>query len=400
MPIGAAWKGRPAGRTRGGVSNLGSTDVGVSLSMVTADKRAISTAKQTLAAGETQLLVFDMLDAVSCAATGITNRDRPCPARASRALRGDSVLRGIPRSGVSCLALRAAADHPARESVGGRRAVGTVGVGAGCGPNSILRHARPSHARARDTSSLKAETKLEAVGDAVGLRPLEFALPHGLPGGSYGVIADTRRVPISGQPSRKARVGTIEVESATPPQPVKATVAPYRGALAVPIAGRPVTGLKHMTYRLDERYVQQFATTGVQVVGFSCGCGEHPYGLAADTWLGRDQFDFSEVEELPQMAGDALAAPTSHCGPLGTIRRSRWSMRHRHRSPTQWRPARENSSILDKGRRLTDWAKITPTFRVVDAEAEVLGVDIQSQHPGLCRTRRDGWESVYSAAPT
>ena len=51
-----------------------------------------------------------------------------------------------------------------------------------------------------------------------------------------------------------------------------------------------------MTYRLDERYVQQFATTGVQVVDFGCGCGEHPYGLAADTWLAPDQFDFSEVD--------------------------------------------------------------------------------------------------------
>ena len=143
---------------------------------------------------------------------------------------------------------------------------------------------------------LKAETKLGAVGDSLGLLPLEIALPQGLPGGSYGVIADTRRVPISGQPSRKARVGTIEVESATPPQPVKATVALFHGAPAVHIAGRPVTGLKYMTYRLDERYVQQFATTGVEIVGFGCACGEHPYGLAADTWPAPDRFDFSEVD--------------------------------------------------------------------------------------------------------
>ena len=60
---------------------------------------------------------------------------------------------------------------------------------------------------------LKAETKLGAVGDSVALSPLELALPHGLPAGTYAVIADTRRVPISGQPSRKARVGTLEVES-------------------------------------------------------------------------------------------------------------------------------------------------------------------------------------------
>ena len=62
-------------------------------------------------------------------------------------------------------------------------------------------------------------------------------------------------------------------------------MALFHGAPAVHIAGRPVTGLKYMTYRLDERYVQQFATTGVEIVGFGCACGEHPYGLAADTWF-------------------------------------------------------------------------------------------------------------------
>jgi len=43
--------------------------------------------------------------------------------------------------------------------------------------------------------------------------------------------------------------------------------------------------------------------------------------------------------------------------------------------------------------------EITPTFHVLDGEAEVLGRDTRSQHPGLCRTPRDGWRSIYSAAP-
>ena len=53
LHIGAAWKADvPLDELTARVSNLSSTEVGVSLSMVTADKRAISTAKQILAAGE------------------------------------------------------------------------------------------------------------------------------------------------------------------------------------------------------------------------------------------------------------------------------------------------------------------------------------------------------------
>ena len=51
------------------------------------------------------------------------------------------------------------------------------------------------------------------------------------------------------------------------------------------------------------------------------------------------------------------------------------------------------------GPSLFDGGEITPTFRVQDAGVEVLGVDKLSQQPGLCRTRMDGWTSVYSAAP-
>jgi hypothetical protein len=43
--------------------------------------------------------------------------------------------------------------------------------------------------------------------------------------------------------------------------------------------------------------------------------------------------------------------------------------------------------------------EVTPTFHVADADVKVLGVDAASGQPALCLKHRDGWTSVYSAAP-
>jgi hypothetical protein len=143
---------------------------------------------------------------------------------------------------------------------------------------------------------LKATTTLGGQRANAALAPLELPLPHGLPGGRYAVIADTRRVPVVGQPPRHATVGTVDVPSQPLPKTVKANVTPYNGAATLHIDGRPTTALKYMTYNLDERYVRQFADTGVQIVGFGTACGEHPYGLAAESWPAPDRFDFSELD--------------------------------------------------------------------------------------------------------
>jgi hypothetical protein len=277
-------------------SNLGSAEVSVSLRLVTADKKSVVTPAQQLAAGETRWLVWDTLDAEPAQVPG-ARATTGHVLLALQHVRAETDYRvafhelecrevpALPAVSIEPVSLRTAPERAVQFSW--QPAPGALP----CGPVPVALTLQRS-----GNVFLRFQSSLVAVGGTVGLSPVQFKLPHGLPAGTYDVIADTRRVPVQGQPPRRAQVGTLEVECVPAPQPVKATVESYRGAPTVHVAGRPVTGLKYMTYRLDERYVEQFATTGVQVVGFGCACGEHPYGLAADTWLAPDRFDFSEVD--------------------------------------------------------------------------------------------------------
>jgi hypothetical protein len=114
------------------------------------------------------------------------------------------------------------------------------------------------------------------------------------PSGHFVTV--TCRIPITDQPFRRALLGYIEITEAAAGKPIKAHIAPFNGAPTLHLNDEPITGLTYMTYRLDERYVRQFAGAGVELVSFGTCSGIHPYGLAAPSWPEPDVFDFSQPD--------------------------------------------------------------------------------------------------------
>lgn len=61
------------------------------------------------------------------------------------------------------------------------------------------------------------------------------------------------------------------------------------------LGGRPYTKPVFETYVPDSKYFRQFAEAGTDVFSFSTNLGE---GFAAPTWLGPEQWDFRQLDEL------------------------------------------------------------------------------------------------------
>ena len=56
---------------------------------------------------------------------------------------------------------------------------------------------------------LQATTQARQVGRQVEIDPVTVRLPRGMPSGEYKIFADTRRLPVTGQPARRVLAGGV-----------------------------------------------------------------------------------------------------------------------------------------------------------------------------------------------
>ena len=143
---------------------------------------------------------------------------------------------------------------------------------------------------------LQATTQARQVGRHVAIDPVTVRLPRGMPSGEYDIFADTRRLPVTGQPARRALVGSVTVGKSAVGQLIHAEVKQFNGAPAIHINGEPHSGLMYMTYHLNEDYMRPFGEAGIDLFSFDTACGYHPYNLAATSWPEAGTFDFSECD--------------------------------------------------------------------------------------------------------
>lgn len=278
------------------VRNDGERIVKVGISFVLADGKRVASAMQELPPGDWRLLEYDMLEAAPPQPAGkradvvrielqLQNLHAQTPYQIAF-----SKLKFIPLPlpaslTIQPITLKSQAGETAKlqwPSVSGEPVEGKLPVDLAIERNGHV--------------FLKAKSHIISTNGSPNLTPVNLSLPRGCPGGVYSIYADTYRVPITDQPSRRALLGHLEVTEAVAGKPIKAHIAPFNGAPTLHLNDKPVTGLTYMTYRLDERYVRQFAEAGVELVSFGTCSGIHPYGLAAPSWPEPDIFDFSQSD--------------------------------------------------------------------------------------------------------
>jgi hypothetical protein len=297
LTLGADWWGTvPSDEIHLEAQNLGKNEVKVGVILVTTDERRITSPFHAVPPGKPRNLTFDMLDAEPQQESG-----QPLDlARIEVAVR--SMRARIPyRMSFGSLEFR---KKPGLKPV----AIEPVEVTGSAGSEIRLEWAPIEGNALPETMPvsvsvekngrvfLKGSSRLVAAGEKVRLEPVSIRLPEGMPGGMYDVIADTRDLPVVGQPARRAEVGRIDVVEAPTGRPIVARVGHHNGAAAITLDGRPTNGLMYMTYALEERYLRPFADAGVEVFSFDTCCGFHPYGLTATSWPEPETLDFSECD--------------------------------------------------------------------------------------------------------
>ncbi len=201
---------------------------------------------------------------------------------------------------------------------------------------------------------LKATSRMVSRDQGVVLDSVSIKLPQGMPGGTYTIFADTRELPIMGQPPRRAVVGHLTARASPGGKPIRARVEQRNGAPAIVLDGRPSNGLMYMTYALEEEpaYVSGLKAmrdlTGMRIVA---GDQRRPVNVAVPG-------DGTLVDEKVTYGTSSPVGPAS----------------------------------FGEG-------KISPTFHVEDDTVEVLGLDAATNRDALCVKEMNGWMSIYSAAP-
>ncbi len=78
---------------------------------------------------------------------------------------------------------------------------------------------------------------------------------------------------------------------------VEAEVKPLGGNPGLFVNGKPSSGLVYMTYNLQAQYVRQFGEQAVHLYSFAATSSSSHYNLAADVWLGPDEWDYSQLDQ-------------------------------------------------------------------------------------------------------
>jgi len=108
----------------------------------------------------------------------------------------------------------------------------------------------------------------------------------------------TRRGFLARTPGVAAALATVPLLTAASPPHVPGPmthVRRHRGKPAFFLDGQPYTKPVFETYVPEAKYFRQFAEAGTDVFSFSTNLGD---GFAAPTWLGPDQWDFTQLDDI------------------------------------------------------------------------------------------------------
>lgn len=297
LTVGADWSASvPADELTLDARNLGSRAVKVGVILVTKDDKRITSPFHVVEPNRKQTLVFDMLDAEPEQSPGNTVHTK----RIEIAIR--SMCARVPYH-VAVDTLRFS-----RKSTLKPVAIKPIDVRGRTGTDVRLEW-EPSLAGSLDRPIpvamtvekeehvyLKATSRIVGTDDGLAIEPVSVKLPLGMPGGVYQIVADTRGLPITGQPPRRAVLGKLTVIASPAGKPIRGRIQQHNGAPAIVLDGRPSNGLMYMTYALEEEYLKPFAEAGVELFSFDTCCGFHPYGLTATSWPDPETLDFTECD--------------------------------------------------------------------------------------------------------
>ncbi len=297
LTIGADWSATvPTDELTLDARNLGSRAVKLGIILVTEDDRRIASPLQIIEPDSQQTLRFDMLD----------TEPEQAPSHTAQVTRVEIGIRGmhahVPYH-VSVETLKFRRKKPLKPvaikpiNMTGKSGADVRLEWESSGAESLARPVPVALTIEKEEHVfLKATSRIVSRDQGVVLDSVSIKLPQGMPGGTYTIFADTRELPIMGQPPRHAVVGHLTARASPGGKPIRARVEQRNGAPAIVLDGKPSNGLMYMTYALEEEYLGPFGEAGVELFSFDTCCGFHPYGLTATTWPEPDVFDFTECD--------------------------------------------------------------------------------------------------------
>ncbi len=297
LTVGADWSGAvPIDELRLDARNLGSREVKIGVILVTEEDRLITSPFHAVEPGKGDTLTFDMLDA----------EPEQVPGHTAHVTRIEIAVRGMHARVPYCVSVGTLEFHRRRTlkpvTIEPKDAIGDAGTEVRLEWNSSSSESLDRPIPVALTVEKNEHVFLKATGRIVGtnagvvLEPVSIKLPRGMPAGAYRIFADTRELPIIGQPPRRALVGHLSVHATRGGRPIRAQIKQHNGAPAIVLDGQPSNGLMYMTYALEEEYLGPFAKAGVELFSFDTCCGYHPYGLTATSWPDPNTLDFTECD--------------------------------------------------------------------------------------------------------
>ncbi len=134
------------------------------------------------------------------------------------------------------------------------------------------------------------------AGERVAAGPARLRVPRFARGGRYGVRVRLGFAEVIGARDKEGTMGEVTVRARRPGRGV-AEVKPYRGVPTLFLNGRPNAAMSYMTYNPQAKHFRQFGEAGVHLYSFSATPSEAGYGLARETWVAPDQWDYSQTDE-------------------------------------------------------------------------------------------------------
>jgi hypothetical protein len=101
-----------------------------------------------------------------------------------------------------------------------------------------------------------------------------------------------------------------------------ADVRDHRGVPTLFVNGQPRSGASYMSYVPQERYYRDSAEQGISLFTFSATSDYSYYQLAANCWLGLDQYDYTQLDERVAMI--LQACPQAEIIPLVYVSAPPW----------------------------------------------------------------------------
>lgn len=134
------------------------------------------------------------------------------------------------------------------------------------------------------------------VGQAVEMPAVTMHVPLFSFGGRYEARARLGWTDLVGDQGKETLM-TINVAPRRPQPIPKAEIRTHGGVPTLFINGKPNAAMTYMTYnRQETKYFRDFKNAGVDLATFSATSDHSYYGLAPDTWLAPDVFDYGPFD--------------------------------------------------------------------------------------------------------